>query len=89
MTYQPKIGRWSPMGQHAFGTWRRMSAQNGSQIIDWFHAVRHFSEAALALYPDENASKNRIQWLTTYKDHPVSGTHSLYHRCSGHPLPKL
>ena len=46
---------------------------DGRQIVDWFHAVQHLAEAASALYPDENDSKNRTQWLKTYKDHLYMG----------------
>lgn len=43
------------------------------QIVDWFHARQHLSEAANALYPQEKESKRRIQWLKTYTDHLYMG----------------
>lgn len=46
---------------------------DGRQIVDWFHAVQHLSDAATALYPDDNDAKTRAQWLRTYKDHLYMG----------------
>jgi hypothetical protein len=46
---------------------------DGRQIVDWFHAVQHLSEAAAALYPDEKDNTKRNQWLKTYKDHLYLG----------------
>ncbi len=46
---------------------------DGRQMVDWFHAVQHLSEAAAALYPDEKDSTKRSQWLKTYKDHLYLG----------------
>lgn len=46
---------------------------DGRQIVDWFHAVEHLSEAAHALYPDENAEKKRNRWLKTHKKHLYMG----------------
>lgn len=46
---------------------------DGWQIVDWFHAVEHLSEAAHALYPDEKDEKKRKRWLKTYKDHLYMG----------------
>ena len=46
---------------------------DGWQIVDWFHAVQHLTEAALALYPLEKDLQNRTRWLTTYKTHLYMG----------------
>lgn len=46
---------------------------DGRQIVDWFHAVQHLTDAATALYPDEQDSKSRTRWLTTCKDHLYMG----------------
>lgn len=46
---------------------------DGRQIVDWFHAVDHLSEAAHALYPDEKDEKKRKRWLKTYKEHLYMG----------------
>jgi hypothetical protein len=46
---------------------------DGRQMVDWFHAVQHLTDAAAALYPDEQESKTRTGWLTTYKDHLYMG----------------
>ena len=40
---------------------------DGQQVLDWFHAVEHLSDAAKALYPDEQNTKKRKRWLKTYK----------------------
>jgi hypothetical protein len=46
---------------------------DGWQIVDWFHAIQHLAEAALALYPLEKDLLNRTRWLTTYKTHLYMG----------------
>jgi hypothetical protein len=46
---------------------------DGRQIVDWFHAVQHLTEAAQALYPDESDSPKRRQWLISHKDHLYMG----------------
>jgi len=46
---------------------------DGTQVVDWFHAVEHLSEAAHALYPDEKDTHNRKRWLKTHKDHLYMG----------------
>jgi hypothetical protein len=57
------------------------------QIVDWFHAVQHLSDAANVLYPQEKDAQVRAQWLSTYQDHLYMGrVHqiiTLFHRC-GH-----
>jgi len=51
---------------------------DGRQIVDWFHAVQHLTEAAQALYPDACDSPKRRQWLTCHKDHLYRGRiHSI------------
>jgi hypothetical protein len=46
---------------------------DGRQIVDWFHAVQHLSQAAQVLYPDEKDDLKRAQWLKTHKDHLYMG----------------
>lgn len=46
---------------------------DGTQVVDWFHAVEHLSEAAHALYPNEADAQQRKRWLKTYKDHLYMG----------------
>ena len=46
---------------------------DGCQIVDWFHAVQHLTDAATALYPDEKDSPKRQRWLKTYTDHLYMG----------------
>ena len=46
---------------------------DGTQVVDWFHAVEHLSEAAHALYPDDKNAKHRQRWLKTHKDHLYMG----------------
>jgi len=46
---------------------------NGRQIVDWYHAVEHLSEAAHALYPDDKEIHKRKRWLKTHKDHLYMG----------------
>lgn len=46
---------------------------DGRQIVDWFHAVLHLSEAALALYPDDQDANQRRRWLKTYQQHLYMG----------------
>ncbi len=46
---------------------------DGQQVVDWFHAVEHLSDAAHALYPNPDDATNRKRWLKTYKDHLYMG----------------
>lgn len=46
---------------------------DGTQIVDWFHAVGHLSDAAHSLYPNEKDEKKRKLWLKTYKNHLYMG----------------
>lgn len=46
---------------------------DGTQVVDWFHAVEHLSEAAHALYPHEKDSNKRKRWLKIHKDHLYMG----------------
>lgn len=46
---------------------------DGRQIVDWFHAIQHLSQAASALYPDDHDSQHRTQWLKTNQDHLYMG----------------
>ena len=46
---------------------------DGQQVVDWFHAVQHLSEAAHALYPNEQDDPKRRRWLKTYTHHLYLG----------------
>ena len=46
---------------------------DGTQVVDWFHAVAHLSDAAHALYPNTNDGVKRQRWLKTHKDHLYMG----------------
>lgn len=46
---------------------------DGRQIVDWYHAVEHLSDAAKALYPAETDDKKWQRWFKTYKDHLYMG----------------
>lgn len=51
---------------------------DGRQIVDWFHAVQHLAEAAIALYPNDHDVRQRQRWLKTHKDHLYMGrTHKI------------
>jgi hypothetical protein len=43
------------------------------QVVDWFHAVEHLSEASHALYPNPDDALKRTAWLKTHKDHLYEG----------------
>jgi hypothetical protein len=80
---------WALAVQHALPTARNRSVvadgalwiwdvaedicPDGQQVVDWFHAVEHLSEAAYALYPNTNDAVKRERWLKTYKDHLYMG----------------
>jgi len=63
------------VGDGALWVWDVAEAvcPDGWQIVDWFHAVQHLTDAALALYPLEKDLLNRTRWLTTYKTHLYMG----------------
>jgi hypothetical protein len=46
---------------------------DGQQVVDWFHAVEHLSEAAHAFYPNPDHTAKRKSWLKTHKDHLYMG----------------
>lgn len=46
---------------------------DGRQIVDWFHAVQHLTDAAHVLYPNDADISKRQRWLTTYKTHLYMG----------------
>jgi hypothetical protein len=46
---------------------------DGQQVVDWFHAVAHLSDAAQVLYPDADDTPKRKRWLQTHKDHLYMG----------------
>lgn len=84
-----KPALWALAVQHALPTARNRSVvadgalwiwdvaedvcPDGTQVVDWFHAVEHLSEAAHALYPDDKEIHNRKRWLKTHKDHLYMG----------------
>jgi len=96
-----KPALWALAVQHALPTARNRSVvadgalwiwdvaedvcPDGTQVVDWFHAVEHLSEAAHALYPDDKEIHNRKRWLKTHKDHLYMGRiHKIIaalHRC--------
>jgi hypothetical protein len=49
------------------------SCPDGQQVVDWFHAVEHLSEAAHALCPNPDDAVKRNRWLKTYKAHLYMG----------------
>ena len=46
---------------------------DGTQVVDWFHAVEHLGEAARVLYPNDSDAKQRKRWLKTHKHHLYMG----------------
>lgn len=46
---------------------------DGEQVVDWFHAVEHLSEAAHALYPNVADAQQRQRWFKTHKEHLYMG----------------
>ena len=46
---------------------------DGTQVVDWYHAVEHLSAAAHALYPTDADANQRRRWLKTHKDHLYMG----------------
>ena len=46
---------------------------DGTQVVDWFHAVEHLGDAAQALYPDDKHANPRKSWLKAHKDHLYMG----------------
>lgn len=46
---------------------------DGTQVVDWFHAVQHLSDAAHALYPNPDDMAKRQRWFKTYKEHLYMG----------------
>lgn len=46
---------------------------DGTQVVDWYHAVEHLHKAACTLYPDEQDAHKRQRWFKTYKDHLYMG----------------
>ena len=46
---------------------------DGQQVVDWFHAVEHLSEAAQALYPNDTDATKRKSWLKKHKEHLYMG----------------
>lgn len=71
----PTARKRASVGDGAVWVWNVAEdvCPDGTQIVDWFHAVEHLSEVAHALYPNENDEKKRKRWLKTYKDHLYMG----------------
>ena len=71
----PTARKRAVVGDGALWVWNVAEdvCPDGRQIVDWFHAVEHLSEAAHALYPDEKEDKKRRRWLKTYKNHLYMG----------------
>ncbi len=46
---------------------------DGQQVVDWYHALEHLHQAAVALYPKESDLAKRQRWLKTYKDQLYMG----------------
>lgn len=46
---------------------------DGTQVVDWFHATEHLTQAAQTLYPNEADTKKRQQWLKTHREHLYMG----------------
>lgn len=71
----PTARKRASVGDGAVWVWNVAEdvCPDGTQIVDWFHAVEHLSEASHALYPDEKDAKKRQRWLRTYKDHLYMG----------------
>lgn len=58
---------------------------DGQQVVDWFHAVEHLSEAAHALYPSPDQAAKRQSWLKRYKDHLYMGrVHKVIYSLHNH-----
>lgn len=71
----PTAQQRATVGDGALWVWNVAEAvcPDGAQIVDWFHAVEHLSDAAHILYPDEKDEKKRKRWFKTYKDHLYMG----------------
>lgn len=46
---------------------------DGQQVVDWYHAVEHLHQAAVALYPNESKPAKRQRWFNIYKNHLYMG----------------
>ena len=61
---------------------------DGQQVVDWFHAVGHLSEAAQTRYAHPDDALKRKRWLKTYKDHLYMGRiHKITHALSKRGFP--
>jgi len=86
----PTACKRASVGDGALWVWNVAEdvCPDGTQIVDWFHAVEHLSDAAHALYPEEKDAKKRKRWLKTYKHHLYMGsTHKVIRVLTrrGHP----
>ena len=50
---------------------------DGTQVVDWFHAVEHLSQAAHELYPQPDASPKRQRLVEKIQRSLIQGAHSL------------
>lgn len=71
----PTARHRSTVGDGALWIWdvAENICPDGAQVVDWFHAVQHLSDAALTLYPNNQQQHQRQRWLKTYKDHLYMG----------------
>lgn len=46
---------------------------DGQQVVDWYHALDHLYDVAIALYPNESDLAKRQRWFKTYKNHLYMG----------------
>lgn len=88
----PTARKRASVGDGALWVWNVVEdvCPDGCQIVDWFHAVEHLSEAAHALYPDEKDETKRQWWFKTYKDHLYMGhIHKIIAVLTKHGHPEL
>lgn len=71
----PTARQRSTVGDGALWVWDVAEdvCPDGTQVVDWFHAVQHLCEAAHTLYPNDHQEPTRKRWLKTYKDHLYMG----------------
>lgn len=71
----PTAKKRASVGDGALWVWNVAEdvCPDGTQIVDWFHAVEHLANAAQAIYPDVKDDKKRHRWLKTYKNHLYRG----------------
>lgn len=88
----PTARRRSTVGDGALWIWDVAEdvCPDGTQVVDWFHAVQHLSAAAQALFPHDQQQHRRQHWLKTYKDHLYMGRiHAIIACLTQHDLAPL